>query len=40
MATEEPEVAKNCEITAVTPINRKLEFTDENSPLPNNEINM
>ncbi|OAD60789.1 DNA topoisomerase 2-binding protein 1-A [Eufriesea mexicana] len=40
MATELPEVAKNCEITATTPINRKLEFTDENSPLPNNEINM
>ncbi|XP_076755410.1 mutagen-sensitive 101 isoform X1 [Xylocopa sonorina] len=37
-----PEVIKsNSKITATTtPISRKLEFTDENSPLQNNEINM
>ncbi|XP_076674457.1 mutagen-sensitive 101 isoform X2 [Andrena cerasifolii] len=41
-SAETPEAVKdnNCKVTAVTPINRKLEFTDDNSPLQNNQINM
>ncbi|XP_071855891.1 mutagen-sensitive 101 [Bombus fervidus] len=38
---EAPEEAKDdSKITATTPIRKKLEFTDENNALPNNEINM
>ncbi|CAK9821901.1 DNA topoisomerase 2-binding protein 1-A [Anthophora retusa] len=41
-AAETPEVTRNNSnlATITTPINRKLEFTDENTPLQNNEINM
>lgn len=39
--TKTPEtVNDNSKVTATTPINRKLEFADDNSPLPNNAINM
>lgn len=34
------ELTKDDYKTTTTSINRKLEFTDENNPLPNNEINM
>ncbi|XP_076684949.1 DNA topoisomerase 2-binding protein 1-like isoform X2 [Andrena cerasifolii] len=42
LSAETPEAVKdnNCKVTAVASINRKLEFTDENTPLQNNEINM
>ncbi|XP_029032844.2 DNA topoisomerase 2-binding protein 1 isoform X2 [Osmia bicornis bicornis] len=40
--TVEPGETENdsCKATDIAPINRKLEFTDENSPLENNAINM
>ncbi|KOC70830.1 DNA topoisomerase 2-binding protein 1-A [Habropoda laboriosa] len=38
---ETPEATKNnSNLSITTPINRKLEFTDESTPLQNNEINM
>ncbi|XP_015431486.1 PREDICTED: DNA topoisomerase 2-binding protein 1 [Dufourea novaeangliae] len=40
-APETPEARKNySEVPITTPINRKLQFANENSPLQNNEINM
>ncbi|XP_076653820.1 mutagen-sensitive 101 [Halictus rubicundus] len=40
-ATETPEVPRNSStVSSTTPINRKLDFPDENTPLQNNEINL